>query len=187
VRWALSLTFVEFRFRFRPLRRRGIWLGSSFCLRGGASSYSRPVLSRCHVLSHGGCTASGDSLKTVPEQGMISLCLCGSRPSGKLIIRWSLVRIQAGPSRKAPLHVQRRYYRARVGLPKGRKKRRVPLSAELARSFWPPRDPDELLFTSEKGQRLDHSNLMPTPESLTAGNENDVRGGNPSVDAALEA
>jgi hypothetical protein len=46
----------------------------------------------------------------------------------------------------------------------------VPLSAELARSFWPPRDPDELLFTSEKGQRLDHSNLMPTPESLTAGN-----------------
>jgi hypothetical protein len=63
----------------------------------------------------------------------------------------------------------------------------VPLSAELARSFWPPRDPDELLFTSEKGQRLDHSNLMPTPESLTAGNENDVRGGNPSVDAALEA
>jgi integrase len=58
------------------------------------------------------------------------------------------------------LHVQRRYYRARVGLPKGRKRRRVPLSHELARSFWPSRDPDELLFTSEKGHRLDHSNLM---------------------------
>jgi integrase len=58
------------------------------------------------------------------------------------------------------LHVQRRYYRGRVGLPKGRKRRRVPLSEEMARSFWPPRDADELLFTSEQGQRIDHSNLM---------------------------
>lgn len=63
------------------------------------------------------------------------------------------------------LHVQRRYYRGRVGLPKGRKKRRVPLSEELARSLWTLRgerkaSDAELLFTSEQGQRLDHSNLM---------------------------
>jgi len=58
------------------------------------------------------------------------------------------------------LRVERRFYRGRVAPPKGRKTRRVPLSGELAQSFWPPREPEELLFTSEKGQRLDHSNLL---------------------------
>ena len=70
------------------------------------------------------------------------------------------------------LHVKRRYYRGRVGLPKGRKRRRIPLSDQLARSFWPSRGPDELLFTSAKGQRIDHSNLLRRvlkPAALAAG------------------
>jgi hypothetical protein len=45
----------------------------------------------------------GAKAETLPEQGKVSSGLGGSRRRGKLIIRWSLVRIQAGPLRKAPL------------------------------------------------------------------------------------
>jgi integrase len=66
---------------------------------------------------------------------------------------------------KRRLHVQRRYYRGRVDLPKGRKRRRVPLSEELARDLWVRVNEthvtdDDLLFTAEKGGRIDQSNLM---------------------------
>lgn len=44
--------------------------------------------------------------------------------------------------------MQRRFYRGRVGLPKGRKRRRVRLSDDMARSFWPPPDTDDLLVRS---------------------------------------
>src|SRR5919108_3618397 len=61
------------------------------------------------------------------------------------------------------LHVQRRY---RVGLPKGRKTRRVPLTVGMRRALWElPHAPKpggafhELVFVSERGQRLDHANL----------------------------
>jgi integrase len=75
------------------------------------------------------------------------------------------------------LHVQRRFFRGRVALPKGRKKRRVPLSEEMARSLWNERKArkaggDELIFVSEKGQRIDHSNLMSRvlkPAAIAAG------------------
>ncbi len=63
------------------------------------------------------------------------------------------------------LHVRRRYYRGKVGLPKGRKKRRVRLSAAMATTLWALRKEtrpgdDDLVFTSEKGLRIDASNLM---------------------------
>lgn len=62
------------------------------------------------------------------------------------------------------LRVSRRYYRGRVGLPKGRKSRRVPMSRELARQLWALRKEgavsDDLVFTSAKGQRIDPSNVM---------------------------
>lgn len=63
------------------------------------------------------------------------------------------------------LAVDRRFYRGEVGLPKGRKTRRVRLSGRLARDLWALRKEtkaadDELVWTSERGQRLDQSNLM---------------------------
>jgi integrase len=63
------------------------------------------------------------------------------------------------------LAVDRRFYRGEVGLPKGRKTRRVRLSERLARDLWALRKQtkaadDELVWTSERGQRVDQSNLM---------------------------
>jgi integrase len=63
------------------------------------------------------------------------------------------------------LRVNQRYYRGRVGPPKGRKKRSVPLSRELAQALWTLRKEthakdDELVFTSHNGLRIDQSNLM---------------------------
>lgn len=63
------------------------------------------------------------------------------------------------------LHVQRRYRKGRVGLPKGRKTRRVPLTAGMARQLWTLRKDtrgadDALVFVSECGQRIDHSNTL---------------------------
>ena len=64
------------------------------------------------------------------------------------------------------LHVQRRYRKGRVGLPKGRKTRRVPLTGGMRRALWAlPHAPkpggafDELVFVSERGERLDHANV----------------------------
>src|SRR5919109_272793 len=55
------------------------------------------------------------------------------------------------------LHVQRRYRKGRVGLPKGRKTRRVPLTGGMRRALWAlPHAPkpggafDELVFVSER-------------------------------------
>jgi integrase len=63
------------------------------------------------------------------------------------------------------LRVHRRFYRGRVGLPKGRKKRSVPISRELAQQLWALRkerraSDADLIFTSAKGMRIDTSNLM---------------------------
>ena len=44
---------------------------------------------------------AGPDAKTQLKQGKVSFGLGGSRRRGKLIIRWSLVRIQAGPKGKA--------------------------------------------------------------------------------------
>jgi integrase len=62
------------------------------------------------------------------------------------------------------LRVERRFYRGKVGLPKGRKKRSVRLSRELAQELWTLRKDthggaDDLIFTSAKGKRIDPSNV----------------------------
>lgn len=75
------------------------------------------------------------------------------------------IEVRWGDVEGSRLRVDRRYYRGRVALPKGRKKRSVPLSAELARALWALRkethaSDDELVFTSHTGLRIDQSNLM---------------------------
>src|SRR5919198_4548982 len=60
------------------------------------------------------------------------------------------------------LHVRRRYYRGRIGLPKGRKTRRVRLSVAMAAKLAAHvagLDADALVFTGERGARIDRSNL----------------------------
>lgn len=63
------------------------------------------------------------------------------------------------------LKVDRRFYRGRVGLPKGRKKRRVPISEDLARCLWTQRKEshahdDDLIFTSKRGKRISTTNTI---------------------------
>jgi integrase len=75
------------------------------------------------------------------------------------------------------LRVSRRYYRGRVGRPKGRKTRSVPMSRELAQQVWALRKDrraaaDDLVFTSAKGLRIDPSNVMSRvlkPAAIEAG------------------
>jgi integrase len=60
------------------------------------------------------------------------------------------------------LHVRRRFYRGKIGLPKGRKTRRVRLSVAMAAalgSHVADLDPDELVFTGARGARIDRANL----------------------------
>jgi integrase len=59
------------------------------------------------------------------------------------------------------LSVERQLYRGKVRKPKGGKTRRIPLSRELAQALWTRQGgEEELLFTSERGKRVDQSNLM---------------------------
>lgn len=63
------------------------------------------------------------------------------------------------------LHVERRFYRGGVALPKGRKKRWVRLIEPMAQALWTLRKEtrageEDLVFTSERGVRLDHSNML---------------------------
>lgn len=80
------------------------------------------------------------------------------------------------------LRVDRRIYRGRLGLPKGRKRRRVPLSTPMAQALWTMRrdaKPDDLVFASAKGARIDPSNLMARvlkPAAVAAGLGEMVRG-----------
>jgi len=75
------------------------------------------------------------------------------------------------------LNVDRRYYRGRVGLPKGRKRRRVPISRELAQELWRRRGEkhgadDDLVWTSATGKRVSPSNVMSRilkPAAVAAG------------------
>jgi integrase len=62
------------------------------------------------------------------------------------------------------LRVTRRYYRGAAGLPKGRKRRDVPLSRELAQGLWALRKErhaasEDLVFMSARGLRVDPHNL----------------------------
>jgi hypothetical protein len=72
--------------------------------------------------------------------------------------------IRSNPAESTWLRVERRFYRGKVGLPKGRKKRSVRLSRELAQELWTLRKDthggaDDLIFTSAKGKRIDPSNV----------------------------
>lgn len=73
------------------------------------------------------------------------------------------------------LRVDRRYYRGTVGLPKGRKRRRVPLSKPMGQRLWTMRrdaSPDDLLFASARGARINPSNVMSRvlkPAAVAAG------------------
>ena len=75
------------------------------------------------------------------------------------------------------LKIDRRYYRGRVGLPKGRKRRRVPLSRELAQDLWRRRaekhgSDDDLVWTSATGKRVSPSNVISRvlkPAAVAAG------------------
>jgi integrase len=59
------------------------------------------------------------------------------------------------------LHVRRRFYRGRVSSPKAGSTRKLKMGVELARALDGVRgDPDELVFTAEKGGRVGASNLM---------------------------
>lgn len=63
------------------------------------------------------------------------------------------------------LKVARAFSRGRIGKPKGRKTRRVPLGEEMARRLWQRRkeahaSAEDLVFTSERGYRIIPSNLM---------------------------
>jgi Phage integrase family len=63
----------------------------------------------------------------------------------------------------------------RVGRPKSGKSREIPVSPQLARSLWRlQRRPDELLFTSPRGERLHYQNtlrrvLVPILKTASAG------------------
>jgi integrase len=85
------------------------------------------------------------------------LAQTGLRISEAIELRWRDVDFGANRFK-----VSRRFYRGRVAPPKSKYGRRtVRLSPALSRALWPLQgDPDALVFTSEKGHRLDQSNLM---------------------------
>jgi integrase len=76
------------------------------------------------------------------------------------------------------LRVERRFYRGKVGRPKSAYGRRtLALTPGLVQQLWlrwaeEKPDPEELVFTSERGARIDQSNLMSRvlkPAAVTAG------------------
>lgn len=84
------------------------------------------------------------------------------------------------------LHVRRRFYNGRVAKPKSRKTRRIRLTPAMAEALLERREAqqavdDELVFTSERGGRVDQSNLMSRvlkPAAVRAGLGRTVDGRN---------
>jgi integrase len=85
------------------------------------------------------------------------LAQTGLRISEAIEIRWGDVDFGTNT-----VKVARRFYRGKVAPPKSKYGRRsVRLAPSLSRTLWPSQGaPDELVFTSAKGQRVDQSNLM---------------------------
>lgn len=88
------------------------------------------------------------------------LAQTGLRIGEAVETRWRDVDLGAGWVR-----VDRRFYLGRVGLPKGRKTRRVRLASDMTKALWDLRKEtkagdDDLVFTAERGARIDQSNLM---------------------------
>ena len=96
----------------------------------------------------------------------------GLRIGEAIEIRWQDV--DFGAKR---LTVERRWYRGRIAAPKGRKIRRIPLSAELGQELWSMRKeikagPEDLVFMAARSGRIEQSNLMSRvlkPAGLAAG------------------
>ena len=94
----------------------------------------------------------------VEWQGFYSfLAQTGLRISEAIELRWGDVDFGTNT-----VKVSRRFYRGHVAAPKSKYGRRsVRLALSLSRTLWPSQGaPDELVFTSAKGQRVDQSNLM---------------------------
>ena len=74
---------------------------------------------------------------------------------------WEAIELRWGDVEGSWLRVNRRFYRGRVAPPKGRKRRSVPLSRDLAQVLWTRRGRnDELVWTSPGDRRIDQSNVM---------------------------
>ena len=83
----------------------------------------------------------------------------GARIGEALEVRWSDVDRGRGT-----LTIARQFHRGTVGWPKGRKTRRIRLSARLDAILWELRKgtragDDELVFTADRGGRIDQKNL----------------------------
>ena len=99
--------------------------------------------------------------------------------SGLRIGEASEVRFRDLDAETRTLHVRRRIYRGKIDKPKGRKTRRVRLSVEMALELAADRqnrqaDDDALIFTTERGGRIDPSNIMarvlkPTADAIGVG------------------
>lgn len=102
-------------------------------------------------------------LDKLPEEWRLFhefLAQTGVRIGEAIEVRWSDVDLGGNW-----LHVRRNFYRGRLGLPKGGKTRRIRISTGVGQALWELRKQtragdDELVFTSDKGLRIDPSNLM---------------------------
>lgn len=88
------------------------------------------------------------------------LAQTGLRIGEAVETRWRDVDLGTGWVR-----VDRRFYMGKVGLPKGRKTRRVRLAPDMTKALWDLRKEtragdDDLVFTAGRGARIDQSNLM---------------------------
>jgi integrase len=102
-------------------------------------------------------------LGKLPERWRVFFALLaemGLRIGEAVELRWSDINLG-----DRTLHVRRRFYRGRVARPKGRKTRRLRLTPEMSQALWALRKDtraadDDLVFVSDKGRRIDESNLM---------------------------
>jgi integrase len=90
---------------------------------------------------------------------MSFLAETGLRAGEAVEVRWS--DLDRG---KSMLTVARQFYRGEVGLPKGRKTRRIPVSARMDTMLWELRKQTrgadgDLIFTAERGHRIDQQNF----------------------------
>jgi integrase len=102
-------------------------------------------------------------LTEIPERERLFfefLAQTGLRIGEAIEVRWGDVDLG-----ERWLHVRRRHYRGRVAKPKGRKTRRLRLTAAMARDLWALRKATragdgELVFTAARGGRISPPNLM---------------------------
>lgn len=117
----------------------------------------------------------GAVLAAVPERWRLFfgfLAESGLRIGEAVELRWRDIDLGTGW-----LSIERRLYRGRVGLPKGRETRRVRLSQRMTRELWNLRKEtkagdDDVVFTGEQGGSVEQSNVMTRvlkPAAVAAG------------------